>query len=1825
MTIDVVTTTRAKQSASTETAQSGIESEFKAVADEAQDITRALSASGNIQEPQNAAPSPTAVDQGNETATSPSPSTEGDGSVIQSGSVQHATGSSATLKLKSAPDQAMRDAVLSPWSLINAGEHHSNNSRNAKSGDIREFCSKYLCRGTDKREGLLNFIKASRVVGPTSSDPSQVASVVLTETHDFVVLNTNNMNVGTLEAEVQYTVTTTIEQDKYKVSDLTVKIKSTDSTDPELTYTSTNTSEVSLPKPEAITAKEGQQNSGGSAEEEHDQQTTGTASSGTGSDEKEATAHGEDAPQVGQVSSPTVNTSWSTFSGAAAHSTPGGQASSAGATAVGRQDVFTVGKMTRDNSRNARTGYIRECYSDLCRGTYRDLLNLLKALFPNLKVVPWNNVTVSTCTRSTHSDPNKVASIAFIEKYNFTIRGTNNKEVGTLEAEVQYTVTPTIGQGNGYKVIDPTVKIKSTDPTGPELTLCPSIFSTLGGTGAGTGTSGIDQTLAAGYAGTGLSQRSSGTDGTGAGTGTSGIDQTLAAGYAGNGQALAGGAGLSQGSSGTDGAETAQSAASEHGATSAAGATVQAPSSAALSSTSADQGSAGTALPSSTEGNEAATSPSPGTEGDGGTEQQGNQDAAAESGSSATFTPNDTKKEGTAVPAESGSSKSTANPQEEKLRTAFSSGKVQDVVKVLLSSNDERVQILAHVSNRTTGSDGSPHIDKRYVARVTSDSNGTTEDFYVHLVYKLPRPGIREHKVRDVHLKVRQALNSVSIDAPSGGLVLDTVWKPDKTVTTSGSTPATDASSKIYAHDAIRAPINAFNKHPMLECKLTEVDLAEDIHGMLLTDAYVYQNTVILHRDTQTSVVDARYNKVMNAVAETLYYADTPDIRPILTRLAEYSIMHCGIMEPGSGNGNTAIEQHYVFRIANRSNKVPPCCNIHAFVSGKLASQQDGAARRDQLAFAVRLVHAPKFRLSLFLAASHSAKTHRSRQKQQFVMHGGAAPVLQVISEQDDGSTTQLPSTGGTEGNGGAAQSGEQGGTEDGKTGAPGYDYTLPIIVVNNYEQDLKPIDSSTPEHVVKYLKNVIKGHAVSEEMNEALVESLVRISPTGSEGSKRADAGFDRLLQDNSVKVNGSALTNAGGSSALSALRGALNWKSGATDLLRAVINTCDTTYNGFTVVYSDGTLNRIQPVIKQQVLDLKADNSATPGSKAEIVRDLRLKYEIGGDAFETSVKVQYELSLNTHEDGRTELAVANIQAAAAPVAGSSSPRPVAPTTLSYSWCKNEVVSDLSQLSATGCTPSLAISACIGQHGLGSVFLLPGSGSGFSLTRNAAKESISKFYSNSTGATTTLGTISNQALRNLGLQLFRKDARNNTLEISKLLSAISKHLAVAVCEVTKTNDKTHKILGIEGEGVIAGARVEQDYKMSMHGNAKDIVVRVVYDVLLVESEFTYTKGLTKGINTDYVVCNLKVGCAVASQAGSLSMMEFPVPMMTVLSAQRAVSQEVAAAMAREIPKFNDGALALPEVGGTGTSGIDQTLGGTDQHGTDGTGAGTGTSGIDGAGTGSEHGTEVHASGTDGTGAGTLKRNGSSISAAPQARSEQDKLSRTLLDTKSTGLWLQNGEFRNENDIALILSNSDLLRAVLFPKKVSAEEYTSHVISRMAEICLGCSNASSLIIKNVSSNAKLEDPQKRLYKVVKTADVSVAGSSDVLGVSVEYKVSKKTHRQGRRRGGSSYTAVCAITNAKLTIKQLDADGVARTSATFGIPNTKSRSLEKVDNASTVNLRDFTTLQRTKQKPNTYDSGAEKFGNYAHLLQSPIDNADETQEDERMQEDIGPRQ
>ncbi|MFV9870866.1 MAG: hypothetical protein AB8U69_04015, partial [Anaplasma ovis] len=88
------TATRAKQSASTETAQSDIESGFKAIADEAKDITNALSEdvkqhNQNLSTRQAAQRSTAhtkqsastgntaAVDQGNETATSPSPSTEG--------------------------------------------------------------------------------------------------------------------------------------------------------------------------------------------------------------------------------------------------------------------------------------------------------------------------------------------------------------------------------------------------------------------------------------------------------------------------------------------------------------------------------------------------------------------------------------------------------------------------------------------------------------------------------------------------------------------------------------------------------------------------------------------------------------------------------------------------------------------------------------------------------------------------------------------------------------------------------------------------------------------------------------------------------------------------------------------------------------------------------------------------------------------------------------------------------------------------------------------------------------------------------------------------------------------------------------------------------------------------------------------------------------------------------------------------------------------------------------------------------------------------------------------------------------------------------------------------------------------------------------------------------------------------------------------------------------------------------------------------------------------------------------------------------------------
>ncbi len=59
--------------------------------------------------------------------------------------------------------------------------------------------------------------------------------------------------VGTLTAEIQYEVTPTIQQDKYKISNLTVNIKSPSSST-TLLYKSTRTSEVSLPVPDVTKA-----------------------------------------------------------------------------------------------------------------------------------------------------------------------------------------------------------------------------------------------------------------------------------------------------------------------------------------------------------------------------------------------------------------------------------------------------------------------------------------------------------------------------------------------------------------------------------------------------------------------------------------------------------------------------------------------------------------------------------------------------------------------------------------------------------------------------------------------------------------------------------------------------------------------------------------------------------------------------------------------------------------------------------------------------------------------------------------------------------------------------------------------------------------------------------------------------------------------------------------------------------------------------------------------------------------------------------------------------------------------------------------------------------------------------------------------------------------------------------------------------------------------------------------------------------------------------------------------------------------------------------
>ena len=174
------------------------------------------------------------------------------------------TPSAAQLTLKSAPDQEMRDAVPNPWKLIYAGHHHSSNSKNATSGDITEFCSKYICRGADKRDGLLDFIKASihnfdpasmKVTAGSGAKASMRAvgnKKVVTENHKFAVKDAKNEELYALEAEVQYTVSPTVRQDTYKISDLTVKIQPRGS-DTALIYTSNNTSEVSLPKPKVAT------------------------------------------------------------------------------------------------------------------------------------------------------------------------------------------------------------------------------------------------------------------------------------------------------------------------------------------------------------------------------------------------------------------------------------------------------------------------------------------------------------------------------------------------------------------------------------------------------------------------------------------------------------------------------------------------------------------------------------------------------------------------------------------------------------------------------------------------------------------------------------------------------------------------------------------------------------------------------------------------------------------------------------------------------------------------------------------------------------------------------------------------------------------------------------------------------------------------------------------------------------------------------------------------------------------------------------------------------------------------------------------------------------------------------------------------------------------------------------------------------------------------------------------------------------------------------------------------------------------------------------
>lgn len=1259
----------------------------------------------------------------------------------------------------------------------------------------------------------------------------------------------------------------------------------------------------------------------------------------------------------------------------------------------------------------------------------------------------------------------------------------------------------------------------------------------------------------------------------------------------------------------------------------------------------------------------------------------------------------------------------SADSETAQLKNTFASGKVQDIVqKVLCSNGQQSAQVLAHISTRSfTGSRGGLRIDKRYVARVTS-SDGSTPDkcFYVHLAYKLipPHSGqSTEYKAYDVQLGVRNALSNKNIVAPSGRLVLDTMWKPESAANASESTPSKGGSSDIYVHDAIIAPNTAFESgSPSDIIKLDTVDLTTDVYGTLLTDAYVYQNTTLLHKDAQYGgITSDGYDAVMKAVAETLYYADAPDKHPALTRLAEHSILHRGTIKT-SGSGHDALERHYVFRVDNAPY------NVHAFVSYPTPKRHSANNVQDPKSaptLAVRLVHAQTFTLSPFLAASCSAAT--SAEKQQFAIHGSAAPRSHEASEQN-----------------GAGERGTDTGTHspsgNDAAGIQAHPIELPIIVVNDYERDLRSTISSAPNHV-EYLKRVTEQHAVSADMNAALIESLVRITYAGKESLERADASFVALLQGGNIQVNGNVLTadaTSGSSddvdSALSALRLALKWHPGMDDLLlRAIINTCDTTSNGFTVVHSDGKLSRIQPTITQ-TLELCSDPATH--SKVTITRNLQLEYKIGDHAFKTSVNVGYKLSLNTREDGRAELAIENICATAAPILTQGHAPPKA---LSYPWCKDSVVSDLSQLLAAECAPSLAVSAFIGQRGLyEGMFLKPSSSGGsskFKCTTNAAKERISQFFSkNSSGSVQTLSQISDSTLRSLVPPLSRRGA-DNALEISGLVRAVAKHFGITIKDVTEQSSASYPSRGNEVVGVIAGTRVKRIYKISpTSSTAEDIFVHVEYDVLLVETEF-YSKNLEHAKDTEYVICNLKVGCAQGQPgASSCNMMEFPA---TVWSSRSIINNASTARTA---------ITASTTASKSADSTPDSSTGGTPEQ----------KDNSDISAVSSKHGENEYTTRSD-----TESKRYTVQLSVQSLRDESREVNRDAACSSSTeseedsSLWMTSGQFRNADKIKRALNNRESLRAVLFPKDVDAKNYTSHVISRMAQICVGWSDATSPTINNISSNVtKLGDLHKS-YKVTKAADVSV--DSDVLSISVEYKISKQ--RRNRDDGSGNTYIVYVITNAKLTIKKR---GRAAQAAIFSIPDTRSKSVlapyqnakteyatahphkkhtstpkaseekkvktpleeeratetlkeratatskeratakrkaskwventvfvvesapddhekkercfivvwfwwfvglllklwacivaaalwcynlilrccccapETADNTSTVNLRDFAALKRTKQQPRMHGSGVEELGSdeYTHLFNSPIDDDIETREDARTQQDIG---